>query len=53
MKNLRKKLREIEILEEKIKSGILNIPDKDQKEKMSKKDNVIKEIEILEKEVSE
>lgn len=49
LKNLRKKLREIETLEEKIKSGLLKTPDKDQKEKMSKKNDIIKEIELLEK----
>ncbi|XP_063536691.1 partner of Y14 and mago [Cydia strobilella] len=53
LKNLRKKLRDIETLEEKINSGILKTPDKDQKEKMSKKPSILKEIEVLEKEVSE
>ncbi|XP_073956409.1 partner of Y14 and mago [Choristoneura fumiferana] len=53
LKNLRKKLRDIETLEEKIKSGTLKTPDKDQKEKMSKKNVILKEIEVLEKEVSE
>ncbi|XP_047991959.1 partner of Y14 and mago [Leguminivora glycinivorella] len=53
LKNLRKKLRDIETLEEKVKSGILKTPDKDQKEKMSKKPSILKEIEVLEKEVSE
>nr|XP_021200133.2 partner of Y14 and mago [Helicoverpa armigera] len=49
LKNLRKKLREIETLEEKIKSGNLKTPDKDQKEKLSKKMDIVKEIEVLEK----
>ncbi|XP_068633423.1 partner of Y14 and mago [Battus philenor] len=49
LKNLRKKLREIEILEEKIKSGALKSPDKDQKEKLSKKNDLVIEIEKLEK----
>ncbi|XP_063383679.1 partner of Y14 and mago [Cydia fagiglandana] len=53
LKNLRKKLRDIETLEEKVKSGVLKTPDKDQKEKMSKKPSILKEIEVLEKEVSE
>lgn len=53
LKNLRKKLRDIETLEEKVKSGVLKTPDKDQKEKMSKKSSILKEIEVLEKEVSE
>lgn len=48
LKNLRKKLRDIETLEEKLKSGIVNNPDKDQKEKLSKKNDIIKEIEALE-----
>ncbi|KAG7308360.1 hypothetical protein JYU34_005558 [Plutella xylostella] len=49
LKNLRKKLRDIETLEEKIKAGLLKQPDKDQREKMSKKTEVLKEIEDLEK----
>lgn len=53
LKNLRKKLRDIETLEEKIKSGTLKSPDKDQKEKMSKKNVILKEIDVLEKEISE
>lgn len=48
LKNLRKKLRDIETLEEKIKSGIIKNLDKDQKEKLSKKNDIIKEIELLE-----
>ncbi|XP_026738839.1 partner of Y14 and mago [Trichoplusia ni] len=49
LKNLRKKLRDIETLEEKIKCGTLKNPDKDQKEKMSKKNDILNEIELLEK----
>ncbi|KOB67333.1 Partner of Y14 and mago [Operophtera brumata] len=41
-------LRDIETLEDKIKSGVVNNPDKDQKEKLSKKIEIIKEIESLE-----
>lgn len=52
LKNLRKKLRDIEILEEKINSGLLKNPDKDQKEKMSKKIEIEKEIEFLETQIS-
>lgn len=52
LKNLRKKLRDIEYLEEKLKSGTLDNPDKDQKEKMSKKGDILKEIEDLEKQIS-
>ncbi|XP_041979001.1 partner of Y14 and mago [Aricia agestis] len=48
LKNLKKKLRDIEALEEKVKSGTLKNPDKDQKEKMSKKVEILKEIESLE-----
>lgn len=52
LKNLRKKLREIEFLEEKIKSGLVKNPDKDQKEKMSKKNDIEKEIELIETQIS-
>ncbi|CAB3227326.1 unnamed protein product [Arctia plantaginis] len=48
LKNLRKKLRDIETLEEKIKIGVVKNPDKDQKEKLSKKNDIIKDIELLE-----
>lgn len=48
LKNLKKKLREIELLEEKIKLGTLKNPDKEQKEKISKKIDIIKEINTLE-----
>ncbi|CAK1551357.1 unnamed protein product [Leptosia nina] len=48
LKNLRKKIRDIETLEEKIKLGTLN-PDKDQREKISKKNEILKAIEELEK----
>lgn len=36
------------MLEEKIKSGMLKNPDKDQKEKLSKKNDIVNEIEKLE-----
>lgn len=48
LKNLRKKLKDIELLEEKIKVGSLKTPDKDQKEKISKKNDTISEIKALE-----
>lgn len=48
LKNLRKKLRDIETLEEKIKTGVVKNPDKDQKEKLSKKNDIIKDIGLLE-----
>lgn len=53
LKNLRKKLRDIELLEEKMKNGTLKNLDKDQKEKMGKKNDIIKEIQTLEKQTSE
>lgn len=53
LKNLRKKLRDIELLDEKVKNGTLKNLDKDQKEKMGKKNDIIKEIQILEKQTSE
>ncbi|XP_050351365.1 partner of Y14 and mago [Nymphalis io] len=49
LKNLKKKLREIEALEEKISLGSLKNPDTEQKEKISRKNEIMKEIEILEK----
>lgn len=48
LKNLRKKLREIEALKLKIEAGELENPDKDQLEKISRQDQVEKEIEDLE-----
>nr|CAG4650660.1 EOG090X0KVN [Sida crystallina] len=49
LKNLKKKLRDTELLEEKIKSGELKNPDKDQLEKIKRKSEVVKEIKELEK----
>ncbi|GAB6030532.1 hypothetical protein CHUAL_007396 [Chamberlinius hualienensis] len=48
LKNLKKKLREIDALKEKIESGALANPDKDQLEKVSRRDQVAREIEDLE-----
>lgn len=48
LKNLRKKLREIEAIEKKISSGEIKAPDKDQKEKVSRKPDVLSEIMALE-----
>lgn len=48
LKNLRKKLREIETLEEKLKSGVLKTLDKEQKDKISKKTDILNEIDTLE-----
>ncbi|KAM0736669.1 Partner of Y14 and mago [Formica fusca] len=48
LKNLRKKVREIEMLEEKIKTGALKNPDKEILEKVARKTEVSKEIRRLE-----
>lgn len=50
LKKLRKKLREIETIEQKIKSGELKKPEKDQLDKVKRKKDVIKEIKQLEEE---
>ncbi len=52
LKNLKKKLRDTEVLEEKIKKGELKNPDKDQLEKIKRKKDVLKEIQELEKQVN-
>nr|CAG4638187.1 EOG090X0KVN [Chydorus sphaericus] len=49
LKNVKKKLRDIEALEAKIKSGEVKNPDKDQLEKIKRKSEVVKEIKELEK----
>nr|CAG4649864.1 EOG090X0KVN [Scapholeberis mucronata]SVE94023.1 EOG090X0KVN [Scapholeberis mucronata] len=49
LKNLKKKLKDIEALEAKIKNGELKNPDKDQLEKIKRKKEVIKETQELEK----
>jgi len=48
LKNLRKKIREIEILEEKIKTGALKNPDKEILDKVARKIEISKEIKRLE-----
>lgn len=48
LKNLRKKIREIEMLEEKIKSGALKNPDKEILDKVARKTEIAKEIKRLE-----
>jgi hypothetical protein len=48
LRKLKKQLREIEQLEEKIKSGEMKNPEKDQLEKIKRKENIIEEIEQLE-----
>ena len=49
LKNLKKKLKDTEILEQKVKSGELKKPDADQLEKIKRKPEVVKEIRELEK----
>ncbi|XP_026670668.1 partner of Y14 and mago [Ceratina calcarata] len=48
LKNLRKKIREIEALEEKIKSGLLKNPEKDILDKLARKTEIWAEIRRLE-----
>ncbi|EFN77302.1 partner of Y14 and mago [Harpegnathos saltator] len=48
LKNLRKKVREIEALEEKIKTGALKNPEKEILDKVARKTEISKEIKILE-----
>ncbi|XP_076633440.1 partner of Y14 and mago [Colletes latitarsis] len=48
LKNLRKKIREIETLEQKIKSGLLKNPEKEILDKLSRKAEISKEIKRLE-----
>lgn len=48
LKNLRKKIREIEVLEDKIKTGSLKNPDKEILDKVGRKTEVSKEIKRLE-----
>nr|SVE74589.1 EOG090X0KVN [Daphnia barbata] len=49
LKNLKKKLKDIEALEAKVKSGELKNPDKDQTEKIKRKKEVANEIKEMEK----
>lgn len=48
LKNLRKKIREIEVLEDKIKSGALKNPDKEIVDKVARKSEITREIKRLE-----
>nr|CAG4643649.1 EOG090X0KVN [Ilyocryptus agilis] len=52
LKNVKKKLRDIEALEAKINSGELKKPEKDQLDKIKRKSEVLREIEELEMTVS-
>lgn len=49
LKTLKKKIREIETLELKIKSGEIKNPEKEMKDKILKKSSILKEIKQLEK----
>lgn len=51
LKSLRKKIREIEALEEKLKNRLLKNPEKEILEKMRRKNEIIKEIKSLEAEL--
>nr|CAG4642953.1 EOG090X0KVN [Evadne anonyx] len=53
LKNLKKKLKDIEALESKVKKGELKNPDKDQLEKIKRKKEVAKEIQELETIISD
>ncbi|KAK3859924.1 hypothetical protein Pcinc_033992 [Petrolisthes cinctipes] len=53
LRNLKKKLRDIEKLETQIKSGELKKPGKDQLEKIKRKSDVMQQIEELEEELEE
>lgn len=49
LKTLKKKIREIETLELKIKSGDIKNPEKEMRDKILKKTSILKEIKQLEK----
>ncbi|XP_043271150.1 partner of Y14 and mago [Venturia canescens] len=48
LKNLRKKIREIETLEQKIRDGVIKNPEKEMLEKVSRKSEIQEEIKLLE-----
>jgi len=52
LRNLKKKLRDIEALEEKLTSGQIATPEKEQLDKVARKGDVMREIEALERENS-
>lgn len=51
VKKLKKKIREIEAIEEKLKSGELKTPEQDQMDKVSRKSEILSNIEQLEKKI--
>lgn len=51
LKNLRKRLREVEALEEKVKNGIITKPEPEQLAKINRKNDLLVQIRELEKEV--
>ncbi|XP_053654498.1 partner of Y14 and mago isoform X1 [Cherax quadricarinatus] len=53
LRNLKKKLRDIEKLEKQIANGELKHPEREQLEKVKKKDEVIQQIEDLEEEIDD
>lgn len=53
LKNLKKRLREIEILEEKVKNGILGKPEPEQLTKMKRKNDLLLQIHELEKQLQQ
>lgn len=48
LKKLRKKIREIETIEGKLKAGELKVPEQDQLDKVARKSRILKEIQELE-----
>lgn len=52
VKKLKKKIREIEAIEEKLKSGELKTPEQDQLDKVSRKSDILSNIESLEKKIA-
>lgn len=51
LKNLKKRLREVEALEEKIKSGAVSKPEPEQLAKINRKNDLLVQIRELEKQV--